>query len=351
MESIAPLLAHEYEHVLPYTSVTQVKDVLFRDGFVALHDDSFVGLLTLSDYIRKPKVLAVDCLCQKPLIRLDTPLKKIIQHFTENDFDALPVKLEGGKFAVLTRTALLKHLLNAQSEQKKKAVSNRFMQIISHDLRAPLNRLSTLSELMENTQDTEQIHSELLPMLRLSVREALELTQNLHDFYLLDDQEEEKLELVEVDMRDFLSACAAGYQFDGAYKKINVVLETMPTASCNVTIDAAKARRVLGNIVSNAIKFSHPKGTITLSCQQEQGQVVIICQDKGVGISKEKQKTLFSPLDANGSSGTQGEPSSGLGLFIAKQLIEEQGGDIHIESQEGEGTRVTLCFPGASDRS
>lgn len=349
MESIAPLLAHDYEYVLPYTSVTQVKDVLFRDGFVALRDDSFVGLLTLSDYIRKPKLLAIDCLCQKPLIQLDTPIKKIIRHFTENDFDALPVKLEEDKFAVLTRTALLKHLLNAQSERKEKAVSNRFMRIISHDLRSPLNRLSTLSELIESTQDTEQIHSELLPMLRLSVQEALELTQNLHEFYLLDSQNNKKPSLTEVDMRDFLSACAAGYQFDGAYKKVDIRLGQMPDTACRVKVDPTKVRRILGNIVGNAIKFSHPKGMITLSCQQEQGQVLVVCEDKGVGISEEKQKTLFSPLDVNGSIGTKGEPSSGLGLFIAKQLIEEQGGDIRIDSWEGEGTRVTLCLPYASE--
>jgi two-component system sensor histidine kinase VicK len=103
--------------------------------------------------------------------------------------------------------------------------------------------------------------------------------------------------------------------------------------------------RVLDNLLSNAVKFTHPGGQITLSLQQEANKVILKVRDNGVGIPQSLQGSVFEKFTKANRSGTEGETTTGLGLFIAKQIVEWHNGKIWLESREGEGTTFYVELP------
>ena len=100
---------------------------------------------------------------------------------------------------------------------------------------------------------------------------------------------------------------------------------------------------IIGNLIGNAVKFSFPKGTITVSARElPEDQIEISVADRGVGISETNQQKLFR-LDAKlQRKGTRNEAGTGLGLILSRELIVRQGGNIAVRSEEGEGSTFTI---------
>ena len=107
--------------------------------------------------------------------------------------------------------------------------------------------------------------------------------------------------------------------------------------------DEARVRQVLYNLLSNAVGFSKPGDVIHLSCWRDNGMVAFMVQDQGPGIPSGQQNRVFERFESR----TQGSAhrGAGLGLSIAKSLVELHGGDILLQSEPGKGTRVTVRFP------
>jgi signal transduction histidine kinase len=101
---------------------------------------------------------------------------------------------------------------------------------------------------------------------------------------------------------------------------------------------------VVRNLVNNAVKFTQTGGEISIGSSIESDRVNLIVEDNGIGISEEKQKTLFS-LETQSTYGTNKEKGVGLGLLLCKDFTEMQGGEISFESMPGKGTSFTLSFP------
>jgi signal transduction histidine kinase len=102
-------------------------------------------------------------------------------------------------------------------------------------------------------------------------------------------------------------------------------------------------RQVLYNLMSNAVGFSRPEGTIHLSCWREAGEMVFSVEDKGIGIPKEQQRRIFERFESR-SHGSK-HRGAGLGLSIVKSLVELHGGHMALDSEPGRGTRITVRFP------
>lgn len=101
---------------------------------------------------------------------------------------------------------------------------------------------------------------------------------------------------------------------------------------------------ILRNLLSNAIKFTERGGTITLSTSGTEEQFIFTIEDTGTGNNSKKLSQLFT-LDCRGSSGTEGEPSSGLGLTIVKDFVEKHGGTVLVSSTINQGTTFTVKLP------
>ena len=104
--------------------------------------------------------------------------------------------------------------------------------------------------------------------------------------------------------------------------------------------------QVLFNLVSNAIKFTPPGGSITLGARRNQSDVVFYVSDTGVGIPKDEQVRVFEKFErGSGAAGPQSGVGAGLGLSLVKSLVELHGGDVQLESSADEGTSVFCHLP------
>jgi signal transduction histidine kinase len=102
---------------------------------------------------------------------------------------------------------------------------------------------------------------------------------------------------------------------------------------------------VLNNLISNSIRFSLPQTRIEVRIYCSQGDAVIAVKDEGVGIPMEKQAALFDPFEGERKNKASGEKSAGLGLFIARKIVDEHGGRIWLESEVGEGSTFFIALP------
>jgi signal transduction histidine kinase len=115
--------------------------------------------------------------------------------------------------------------------------------------------------------------------------------------------------------------------------------------SLMVFADKHMQSSVIRNLISNAIKFTHPGGEIRITAESLQNETIISVNDNGVGISKDRIEKLFTIGGGDSTSGTSNEKGTGLGLILCKEFVEKHGGRIWAESVEGQGTDVFYTIP------
>jgi two-component system sensor histidine kinase VicK len=103
---------------------------------------------------------------------------------------------------------------------------------------------------------------------------------------------------------------------------------------------------VLENLISNAVKFTQPTGQVSIILKKKGKNTLLQIKDTGIGIPESLQATIFQKFTKAGRNGTAGEPTTGLGLYIVKQIIEKHQGTIQVESQENVGTTFIIELPG-----
>ena len=112
-----------------------------------------------------------------------------------------------------------------------------------------------------------------------------------------------------------------------------------------VVWDRPKIEQVLNNLLSNAVKFSHPGSTVIVSIFANERDIKIQVDDQGTGLPLDILEQLFVPFSKAGRIGTHGEKSTGLGLTIARRIVEGHGGDIRAENLPEGGTRFVISLP------
>jgi len=215
---------------------------------------------------------------------------------------------------------------------------DKLFSIIAHDLRSPFNALLGLTELM--TDETEEITLAQMKGMAATLRKSA---------CLLDTQLGNLLEWSRL-QRNVVTANLIKHKlnqvvdaelelFSEVTQHKNICLTNLIPDDIHVSADLQMLHSILRNLLANGIKFTKRGGAVLLTCKNvKDGFVEISIKDSGIGMSQDIRDHLFS-LDAPiNRRGTDGEPSSGLGLVICKELIEKQGGKIWVESQEGVGS-------------
>jgi len=230
-----------------------------------------------------------------------------------------------------------------QSHQKTNATlttREEFLAIVSHDLRNPLNNISMATQnLLEEPKDVKELASSI----NRSADEMLRLIEDLLD---VERMAVGKLTLhfEEHDVSEIIKEAVE--KFKGTAASKGITLEAAPQAVCGyVVCDRSRVMQVLSNLIGNAIKFTPAKGQICVSCQRagpEGGEVRISVSDTGEGIAPEKIKTIFERFSQIHNQDRRG---IGLGLYIAKMMVEEHPGRIWVESKLGEGSTFHFTLP------
>lgn len=223
------------------------------------------------------------------------------------------------------------------------AFKNKMISIISHDLRSPItSNIGLLRLLLKAGKDPLSLRQkQIVETLERSNTLLLGLVENLLELSKL------RRGLVSINAKpmpssEIIEMSGMMLRQMASDKDIDIITETSPDAW--LTADREKMIQALNNLVSNAIKFSHPGGVITLTSATDGDFTVIAVQDTGVGIEPVEIPSLFDLSRKTTTLGTHGEKGGGLGLAICKEITELNGGDMTMESKPGEGTIIRLKF-------
>ena len=230
-----------------------------------------------------------------------------------------------------------------ESHQETKATlttREEFLAIVSHDLRNPLNHISLAAQ---NLLEEPKYVKELATSINRSAGEMLRLIQDLLDIERI-AVGKLTLHYEEHDVSEIIKEAVEAFQGDAAPKEIT--LSAKPQDVCGyVVCDRSRVMQVLSNLIGNAIKFTPVRGEICVSCARTATggkEVQVSVSDTGEGISPEKIKTIFERFSQINSQDRRG---IGLGLYIAKMMVEEHPGRIWVESKLGEGSTFHFTLP------
>lgn len=236
----------------------------------------------------------------------------------------------------------------AESANKAKSI---FLSKMSHELRTPIHAILGFTQLLQldkkypladyQQKNMESVYSAGNHLLEL-INEVLDLSKiesgNL------------QLSTKKIDIIPIVDNVISISQSIANEKNISLKYEDIPRESCFAEIDARRFKQAVFNLISNAIKYNKPNGSVIVSFKKrENGRVRIGIQDTGYGIAEDKQDKIFQPFERLGVE-TETIEGSGIGLTISKQLIESMGGEIGFESIHQEGSLFYIDFP-VSDKN
>jgi signal transduction histidine kinase len=231
------------------------------------------------------------------------------------------------------------------TEQKiEEEMQSTFFSVISHELKTPVSIIKGYAETLAR-QDANWSREVIQDGLQVIVEEADRLARQIQD--LLDAS---RLQAggMRLEMSDWplgpLAAQVAERFAPQAGVQITFELRIPPDLPA-VHADYERIREVLENLVSNAVKYSPDGGTIRIAARSDGDKAIISVSDQGIGISNEEQQKLFRRfyrVDNRLRRSTQG---AGLGLFLARAVVEGHGGRIWVESQPGRGSRFSFTLP------
>ena len=224
-----------------------------------------------------------------------------------------------------------------------------FLFNISHDIRTPMNAIIGYTDLALTHPDDSEKLTEELDKVSSAARQLLSMIDEVLEMSSLDSGRIElhiaprgiKEELLAV--RDMFTVAAAGK---------SLTLETdIDVPNEKVMMDAGRFRRIIANLVSNAVKFTPDGGKVKITARRTASNGGALSEyqfavlDNGVGMSRELMERVFLPFERAESSTRSGSPGTGLGLTIAKSLTELLGGRIEVSSEKGKGSRFTVFLP------
>lgn len=261
-------------------------------------------------------------------------VEKLTQNLTE-----LNLGLED---TVIQRT--IEYKTQKEIAESANKIKDKFVSIVSHDLRSPLLGVSNLLELLSRRDiiSDEEERFKFISMCRDSIQHSLKMVRQLLDLSRIETGVV-KVNLKKVKLRAFIDSILDELSPQGLIK--NISFQCGIPESDTIQIDPELFSQVIRNLVTNAIKFSHNKGIIKIDFIQEDKDYILFIKDDGVGMSADNLKNLFDPEGVKSSLGTSGEQGSGMGLFICKYVVEAHNGKLHIESMEGVGTICKIRLP------
>ena len=234
-------------------------------------------------------------------------------------------------------------LREVTADRRLERLRDAFVAAISHELRTPLTSISGFLELLGDEEDKLPLTGRTY--LTAARRGTARLQRIVEDLLLVAQIEADLLELYAepVDLTELVATAVEDAGPAAADKRVSITLGS--DGSLPLEADAARLRQVLDNLLSNAIKYTPAGGAISVTTIECEGQRCIEVADNGIGIPHDELGQLFSRFYRASTATRRAIPGTGLGLVIARAIVESHGGNISLESQEAEGTRVTVTLP------
>lgn len=250
-------------------------------------------------------------------------------------------------------TELNNNLINLQRELTRKNtelrrlndLKNKFIGMAAHDLRNPLANIISFSDFLrdELKDSLSENHYNFLKNISHSSEFMFSLIEDLLDYSKIESGKIQ-MNLEKLDVAKKLKGIVQNFNTLSERKKITIDFSPEQD-NVEITADKNKIEQVFQNIINNAIKFSPQHSKINVRLKLKEDSVLIEVQDFGVGIENENLDKVFVPFTSIASKGTAGEKSTGLGMSIVKNIVENHKGKIWLESEPGKGTTFFVELP------
>ena len=245
------------------------------------------------------------------------------------------------------KAELLKSAKKAEAANEAKT---EFLQRMSHDIRTPINGICGMIDMAEHYADDMEKQTECRAKIKETSHLLLELINEVLDMSKL-ESDEVVLEEIPFNLSNISKEIFVVIEQIAAEQNIRIVWEKEEITHWNLIGSPGYVKRIMMNILSNAVKYNKENGYIYISCQEftseQEGRVTIefICRDTGIGMTKDFRKRLFEPFAQEHTGSRTKFSGTGLGMPITKKLIEKMGGTITFESKKGEGTTFMIRIP------
>lgn len=249
-------------------------------------------------------------------------------------------ELENALLQANEELSLANEKLKRQEHERAELFRN-----LSHDLRAPMTALVSAVGLIREKKDMDP--RERQELVELMGRRLKNLNSILDELFLLGQMEnpELRLELEAIDAGSFLEEFYFSCEADVKYAERKLELDMTENLCCQINVDPQKLVRVLDNLFTNALRYSKQGDGITLGARQEGQTLRIWVKDTGMGIAPLDLPHVFERTYRADRSRTPGDGGHGLGLAIARSIVQRHGGRIWCESKQDEGSCFFIELP------
>lgn len=234
-------------------------------------------------------------------------------------------------------------LREVTADRRLERLRDAFVAAVSHELRTPLTSITGFVEMLEEGEH------DLSPAGRNYVkvisRGTARLQRIVEDLLLVAEIEADRLQLVKTptDLGELATAAVEAALPAAAERGIELVLDV--EGKLPLEADAARLGQVLDNLVSNALKYTRPGGTVVVLAAESDSSLRVEVADNGIGVPHEELGQLFSRFYRASTATRLAIPGTGLGLVIVRAIVESHRGTVSLSSVEGEGTRVVVSLP------
>lgn len=275
--------------------------------------------------------------------------KQLIQNL-EKKVKQRTAKIEEQKEELTTQAEHLKQI-NKELNSKNKRLEelnrekNSLMRIVAHDLKSPLNNVYSLLQLIEEegNANLSETQKEYLQLIYNVVESGNDLIQDLLDINSIEEFQT-KMDYSDINIEEFFGQLTRVHKKNAAQKDIAIHFQKDIKKPTFYT-DANYLQRIFDNLLSNAVKFSPFGRNVYVAVKSSDSEMQFSVKDEGPGFNDDDKKLIFRKFQKLTARPTNNEHSSGLGLSIAKTLVERMEGQIELTTQSGKGSEFVVKLP------
>ena len=241
-------------------------------------------------------------------------------------------------------------LIAAKKAEAANRAKTEFLQRMSHDIRTPINGICGMVDIAEYYADDMEKQTEYREKVKSASHLLLEMLNDVLDMSKL-ESDEVMLEEIPFNLSSICEEVLVVVEQMAIEQNIRFMWEKKEIIHHGLIGSPAHVKRILMNILSNAVKYNRENGSIYISCreliseQQDMATIEFVCRDTGIGMTDEFQKHIFEPFAQEHTGSRTKFAGTGLGMPITKKLVEKMGGTIAFESEKGVGTKFVIRIP------
>ena len=241
-------------------------------------------------------------------------------------------------------------LIAAKKAEAANRAKTEFLQRMSHDIRTPINGICGMLNVADHYAEDMEKQTECRAKVKAASHMLLELLNDVLDMSKLESGEV-VLEDIPFNLSSISEEILVVIEQMAAEQNIRILWEEKEVIHRNLMGSPGHVKRILMNILSNAVKYNRENGRVYISCREipseQSGMTMMefVCRDTGIGMAEAFQKRIFEPFAQEHTGSRTKYAGTGLGMPITKKLVEKMGGTITFESEEGTGTTFVIRIP------